>query len=329
MTLLHQLTSTEEPPRPTRPRDFEVVLHVGYPKTASSWLQETVFGDLDSGFEFLGRDKYGSRARTTDAFVNVNSFCDDAKRARSYFEEDLRRCAEGPAIPIISDECLCGNPLENVYSGRDIADRLHAAFPRARVLIGIREQKAIALSYYRQYLRSQGVFPIEVFLGRGDEPPGFAPVLRADFLEYDRVVDYYQGLFGRENVLVLPMETLKEDPVGYVRSILEFCECPGRIERPKDARYVAMSAVALEFRRWLNPLTLLNPVTPPPTTLRQRIVYRLADMIDRLAPKSWSAPLERRWKAAVAQRYGEMFRESNRRLAELTDIDLAALEYEL
>jgi hypothetical protein len=182
---------------------------------------------------------------------------------------------------------------------------------------------------YCSYIKQSGVFPLEVFLGRGDEPPGFAPILRPDFLKYDRLVAYYQELYGRENLLVLPMELLRKDRQGYIRSILEFCQCPGKIDQPEPARNVSLSPLALEVRRRLNPLVPLNPLTPPPSTPGQRVVYKLAHMIDRLAPKSWGAPLERRWKDFTARRYEGMFRESNRRLAELTGIDLAALGYDL
>jgi hypothetical protein len=308
-------------------RDFEVVFHVGHQKTASSWLDETIFGNPDSGFVVPYPDDH--RARSVSAFFTVNSFCDDVERARSFFEEGLRRCASGPGVPVISDETLCGDPLIRLYTGRYVADRLHAAFPRAKILIGVREQKAIAVSLYREYLASSGVFPLEVFLGRGDEALGYTPILRPDFLEYDRVVGYYQKLYGRENVLVLPMESLQKDPRGYVESILKFCQCAGRLERLEPARRVGLSAAALKVRRWLNPFIPLSPLTQPPSNAATRIVSKLCYAIDRLAPQSWSTPIERRWKEVVARRYTGMFRGSNRRLAQLTGIDFAALGYEV
>jgi len=308
-------------------RDFEVVLHVGYPKTASTWLQETIFADPDSGFVFPWY-RSDCRARTISAFVTVNSYSDDSVWARTFFEEGLRRCAGGSGVPIISDESLCGDPLLRFYTGRYIADRIHSVFPRAKILIGVREQKAIAISLYREYLLTAGSFPLEVFLGRGDEPMGYSPILRPDYLEYDRVVGYYQKLYGRENVLVLPMELLQKEPQKFVESIFEFCQCSGRIEHLSAARRVGLSAVALEIQRWLNPLIPVNPLVPQPSTIAARIISRLSHGIDRLVPRSWSTPLERRWKTITARRYDGMFRDSNRRLAELTGIDLAALGYE-
>ena len=195
-------------------------------------------------------------------------------------------------------------------------------------MIGVREQRAIAISMYREYLLLFGIFPLEVFLGRGDEARGFTPILRPDFLEYDRVVGYYQKLYGQENVLVLPVECLRKDPQGFVESILKFCHCSGRIERPSAAVRVGWSAAALEVQRRLNPLVQPSPLSPPPSTMAAHTLFKLSYELNRRLPKSWSAPLERRWKDIVARRYEGMFRDSNRRLAELTGIDFAALGYE-
>jgi hypothetical protein len=326
MVLQNQLPPVNEL-RPAKPsRDFEVVLHVGHAKTASTWLQDTIFADPDSGF-VIPWDNSGGRAIT--AFFTVNPYQDDATWARSFFEEGLERCAGGPGVPIISQEILCGKPIDRIYTGRYVADRIHAAFPRAKILIGVREQKAIALSLYREYIQLDGVLPLTVFLGTGDEPLGYKPILNEGYLEYDRVVSYYQKLYGRENVHILPMELLQKDPKGYVQSLLQFCQCSGRIERLSKPRRVGYSAVPLTIRRKLNPWVQINPLAPWPSTWGQRAVIKLCRVIDRLTPQTWNAPLERRWKETIERRYEGRFRESNRRLADLTGIDLAALGYEL
>ena len=291
-------------------RDFEVVLHVGHPKTASTWLQETVFANPDLGFVFPWH-KDDCRSRTITAFITANSFSDDVALARGLFEEGCTCLAGGPGVPVISDESLCGDPLyRHSCSGRYLADRIHAVFPRAKILIGVREQKAIAISFYREYLFQDGVFPFDVFLGRGDEPLGFTPILHPDFLEDDCVVGYYHKIYGRENVLVLPMEMLARDREGYVRSMLEFCQCSGRIEHLSPPKRVGLSAAALEVRRWLNRLSPSNPLTPPPSTLTQRAVFKLGRVVNRLAPKSFSAPLERSWRtSSLATLYRNVPRE--------------------
>jgi hypothetical protein len=306
-------------------RDFEVVLHVGYPKTASTWLQDTIFGNPDSGFVIPWEN---ARAQAVASFVAVNPFSDDVESARDFFGEGLRRAAGAPGVPILSEETFCGDPIQRRYTGRDTADRLHSVFPRAKVLMGVREQKGMAISLYRQYILEWGVLPLELFLGRGDEPISFSPILRPDFLEFDRTVGYYQKLFGRENVLVLPIEQLQRDPQGFVGTILEFCKCQGRIERLQSPRQIGLSAGTLTLKRTLNKFMPVSPLSPH-LTLPQRINNRACYAIDRLIPKSWQSPLERRWKNFAARRYAGLFRDSNRRLTEQTGIDFASLGYEV
>jgi hypothetical protein len=242
----------------------------------------------------------------------------------------MSQYSDGSAVPVISDECLCGDPtLPHVFPGRFIADRIHAAFPRAKILIGVREQKAIAASFYREYLLGTGRNPIERFVGTGKEWLGFAPILPQEYLEYDWVVGYYQKLYGAQNVLVLPMERLKKDATGYIQSLLDFCECTGRIEDFSPPRHVGLSAAALSVRRRLNPLINPSPMRPPPATFLERCVHKTGRVIHRFAPSRLNIPLEQHWKTVIERRYKGVFRESNRRLAHLTGIDLGALGYEV
>jgi hypothetical protein len=231
-------------------------------------------------------------------------------------------------VPVISDETLCGDPIQRRYTGRDVADRLYEAFPRAKVLIGIREQKSMAISAFREYIFMGGTLTLEDFVGSGNEPLSFTPILREDFLAYHHVVDYYQKLYGRENVLVLPIEQLQRDRVSYIQTLRRFCGCRGEFDTDAGPSHVGWSAIALAARRTLNPLVPISPLSLGGRQIRNRIANKLCRAIDHL-PHSWSATFERRWTDQVARRYAGVFRESNRQLAELTGLDLAALGYDL
>jgi hypothetical protein len=78
----------------------------------------------------------------------------------------------------------------------------------------------------------------------------------------------------------------------------------------------------------VNPLFQISPLSMGYTQLPHRVGDRLCRAFDRL-PRRWSAPIDRRWKDLVARRYAGIFGESNRRLAELTGLDLASLGYDL
>jgi hypothetical protein len=315
-----------EPAQPTvAKREFELCIHIGHIKTATTWLQDTVFADPNSGF-FTPWDR--PRMLANAAFVMANCYYYDRDWARSLFEDGLRLAADDPRIPILSEEVLSGDPVRRLYMGRNIADRIHAVFPKARILIGVREQKSMAMSTYREYILAGGTLELEAYIGRGDELIGVLPILHPDYLEYDLIVGYYQGLYGAENVLVMPMECLKRDPGEYLRKLLEFCRSPGRIDSLAPPKHVGLSGFALDLRRRLNPLIEINPVTRKFTRTHVRI-NRLCRKVDKILPARQTSRRERRWDELLERRYAGCFRASNRRLSEMTGIDFGALGYDV
>jgi Sulfotransferase family len=313
------------PARAGSKRDFEIVLHVGHPKTATTWLQAMIFENPETGFVVPWSD---ARARAIAAFVTVNPYQRQATWARSFFGQELERLADDPRVPVLSDETLCGDPFQRLYHGSDVANRIYQVFPRAKILIGIREQKAIAISSYREYIFLGGTFSLTEFIGTGQEPLSYTPILREDFLAYDLVVSYYQELYGRGNVLVLPIEQLQRNRSGFVQTILDFCGCPGRLTVEAEPAHTGWSAIALAARRVLNPLIPTSPLSLGHRQLRNRVANRLCGALNHL-PQRWSVATEQRWKDQVSRRYAGAFGTSNRRLAELTGLDLAALGYDL
>jgi hypothetical protein len=124
-------------------------LHVGHSKMVTTWVQDNIFDHPRSGFVVPWTH---ARARAVAAFVSVNAYRQEADWARGLFAEDLERLADDPRVPEISDETLCGDSIQRRYNGRNVADRIYQAFPRAKVLIGIREQKSMAISAFREYI---------------------------------------------------------------------------------------------------------------------------------------------------------------------------------
>src|SRR5690606_25747219 len=103
-----------------------------------------------------------------------------------------------------------------------------AALPIGKkVLITVREQRSFALSAYREYIAQGGANPLRDFIGTGQEPESFTPILRPEFLMYDRVVAHCQTLFGDENLLVLPYELLRRDPPAYLARLRDFLRLQG------------------------------------------------------------------------------------------------------
>lgn len=116
--------------------------------------------------------------------------------------------AEG-RLPVWSEEVLLGDPLVRRYDGPANLHRIAAAMPEARILITIREQRGMALSMLREHATQGGTGTLRDFIGIGQEDIAYTPILRPDFLHFDRAVAAARAAFGAERVLILPQEMLR------------------------------------------------------------------------------------------------------------------------
>ena len=94
----------------------------------------------------------------------------------------------------------------------------------------------MVISSYREFIMLGGTLSLEDFVGTGHEPLSFTPILREDFLAYDFVVGYYQELYGRQNVLVLPIDNSEGIRRGTSRPSSTSAAVPaGSLSRPSPA----------------------------------------------------------------------------------------------
>ena len=105
------------------------LLHVGYAKTGSTWLQKSVFGRPDGPFLLL------PLLDALEYFV----FRDDAETAPGRIAAELAgfrtRADAADAVPVVSHEVLVGDQTQGRYWGHQVARRLQAVFPDGRVLM--------------------------------------------------------------------------------------------------------------------------------------------------------------------------------------------------
>jgi len=301
--------------------DRAPLVHVGYHKTGTTWLQTGLFADEAPGFV----RPWDSKA-IRGALVLADPFGFDAREARRSFAPGLGGAARRGLVPVVSDERLSGSPHAGGYDAALLAERLAAVFPEARVLLAFREQVELIHSIYKQYVRDGGVATLAGYLHPRN--PAEIPQFRFGHFEYDRPIRRYRELFGDDRVLALPFELLAADERAFVDEILAFCGLqPGADYRP-GVRYPALGAATLALKRWTNRLAVRNALSPA-APLYVKDHERRFERLDRLVPRGLSARRERRERAAVAEAVGDRYAESNRRTAELTGRDLAAMGYRL
>ena len=299
------------------------IVHVGYHKTGTSWLQRHLFRTENRGFARLLLS-----SRHSD-FIWVDDFEFDPARYRAEFGPDIAKAREAGRVPVVSSERLSGNPHSGGYDSRRLADRLRAVFPDARILIVIREQRGMILSSYGQYVRAGGVCSLRDYLrGPGDFR---LPWFRLSYFRYDRLIRHYQSLFGREQVLVEAYERFREDPEAYVRRICDFCGVVLKEELPyRQVKNPGLGPLALGLQRRLNPFVVrdsLNGNSALAMPLLRGPSRALLRGLDRLSPRALNERLRAGWERCVAEAAEGYYEESNRRTEEATGLELARLGY--
>ena len=191
-----------------------VIIHIGYHKSASTFLQADVFPQLPVNYVFLS-------SYYLDMVESDIEFDADALRTWITQQIEQRYHADRGGITIVSHEGLSGHPHGyGIVDPITIAQNLKQAFPNAKIMIVIRNQL--------DYLRSMYTFRVAI---KGYEYRSFKRFLSEegekgilDHLEYDRLIEYYIELFGRERVLVLPMEHLRTSPDKFLAELAGFME---------------------------------------------------------------------------------------------------------
>ncbi|MCB9898544.1 MAG: sulfotransferase [Planctomycetes bacterium] len=297
------------------------LIHIGYHKTGTSWLQERLFPRRDLGWMRVSLKQ--------PRFHAPHSFDFDAESYRAHYLPRVAQATEEGAVPVLSGERLSGNPHSGGYDSKEIADRLRSVFDDARILVVVREQRSMILSSYFQYVRVGGACSLADY---AFAPPDYRrPMFSLDNFRYDRLVAYYQKLFGRSRVMVGLFEDFRANVRAFVRSVSRF----GGAETPDDAPFdervnPSLGPVSVCLRRRMNPFLKrdsvngYSPLHNRPIGKLLRPTIRLAD---HLAPEPLQARLRRRWKDEIDERVGTYFAESNRRLSQLIDVDLAAHGY--
>ncbi len=305
--------------------DSPPLLHIGYQKTGTTWLQEYFF--TVDGPVFRRAD----RRTVNELFVRPNPLDFDAAATRRALEPFMAETRAAGALPVLSQERLSGAITLGGYDCKEIAERLAAVYPGARVLIVIRKQDGMILSNYKQYARTGGVMPLKRFLRPSKRVRSQAQFDLA-FFEYDRLIRAYRELFGPERVLVLTYESLREDPAGFIAAVAGFCGVPvPPMTGLGETRNTSYSGPILAVKRWFNHVFVNVPDNPGcliPVG-ENRLVKKAFARINRLVPGFLARWADRRMLEAIRAAAGDRYRASNALTAKLTGLDLASWGYDL
>lgn len=312
------------------------LIHIGYHKTATSWLQIHLFGRADRGFFPLAPEgaeqgkhsaKYLARLFFRDSDNKLLSpFLDRTEEIQNFVS---RLNIPLNKVPVISSERLCGTPHGGGFDAPIVAHRIYKAFPHAKILIVLREQAEAVVSTYYLHLKSGACDSFDDFLNR--EYDGRMPVFSSEHFCYHRLIDLYQSLFGPSNVRTMLYEDFKNRPREFIKEISIFsgAEIPENLdfekrENENRERYI------LELTRNLNMLRVkhsLNSYSPFACSLNRRIIDLVRKQISFFPLSKKQQAVFEGHKIKVLEKFGSKFSESNRISCSLTGLDLVGHGY--
>jgi Sulfotransferase family len=300
-----------------------LLLHVGYHKTATTWFQQRFFPALPDA------SAPWPIARIVEEVVTPSWADFDPEAVADRLERDaLATGADaGDRVVVLSCERLSGSPHAGGYDSAEIARRLHAAFPDAKVWVAVREQSAAIASMYATYVHgSYGVLSLEDYLR--DLPPTLLPKARVDHFRYSPLVSLYRELFGPDRVLVTLYEDFARSPDKVLDSLCDFAGLDRPAAPPLDRRSNhSLAPRGIRVLRQLNRVTgardrdyLIamgnDPLVRIPGGRTTRSLLRALDHRGFLGD-------HRSLEAKVGNHLGDHFVADNRVLARETGLDLS------
>jgi len=215
----------------------EVFIHIGYPKTATTTLQEYLFPNHR---ELIYLRPDGKNL----PFFNDIVFSRESyvKNNLSYYEKELKiRLKNDKSKYIYSEESLTSfgmyfrfYPVLYTWTidPNTIARKLKTifgdsgVFKKQKIIITIREQKSIIKSMYAQvynmvFKRFRQTSSFERFLKYSFENKD---QFILDTIDYNSVIKTYEELFGKENICILVFEELKQDKASFIKKLTDFMD---------------------------------------------------------------------------------------------------------
>lgn len=256
----------------------EVYLHIGMPKTGTTFLQERVFPYFDE-------------------LQLVRGY----RPVRSLFEGEPRQSI------LLSDESLSGNPFAGDWAEafESRMEVLASLFPQAHVVVGFRRHADLIVSLYKQHLHQGGTLTLDDFWPRPspDERAPIPPRLDPDDLMFSPRVNVLKRAFSGR-LMIYTQEELEQDPLYLIREFARFFHADFESARQSAQvagvswtgssaqRNLGVRGWASELLRQLNRVDRLIKRLPGQPSWHHRI-FRKLNIDPRSICQSWLRPFSR------------------------------------
>ncbi|MEO1256342.1 MAG: hypothetical protein AAFY41_15845 [Bacteroidota bacterium] len=324
-----------------------VVFHVGFPKAASTTLQKSLFAK-HSEIVNLGIYPTGNIGKDSKDTEPTNAPILQDSRIKSLYQsltnEDgvlFDGSATKQLLHTLVDEYKIDDSTiifssESVLSGRfsnpeiiEKARRTQVICPQAKILIVIRSQVDMLKALYRDHPfdpRTLAYRPRPVSFSEWLKIQLELPYLSlTNTLLFSKVVERYEQLFPEEQILVLPLELLKEQPQVFVKDLANFLDIDSAEtalllkSKPENQ---GISALGNQYRRWRSRLMPYAKILKPARSLLASVDEKLFSAFRALG-KTERIVISESDRLLLYKKYVE----DNTSLAERRNLPLARLGY--
>jgi len=306
------------------------LVHIGYPKAGSTWLQRHVWNNESFGF-----CAPISGLKLRELLVRPSALGFQSHAAKSVIRAALDN-SPSALVPVLSEERLVGAAESGGFDTTELARRIKKVLPDPRVLIVVRRQTDVIASAWGQYVKFGGTEPLGLWLEGDIDSFALVPRFNPLFYEFDRLYEFYARLFGHGSVLVVAQEQLRTSPQEVVRAVQTFSGATPKGQLPPirsenaglDATVLTLIRRGNQFGRrpYGRQRTSLNPC--PVNLAPMRLALRGTASLTRVHP-GLARIAKRRLYDEITEYSSGRFEASNRRLELATGLPLGQLGYPL
>jgi hypothetical protein len=221
------------------------LIHIGYPKSGTTWFQKNFYPNVKNA-------GYIPRKDVQDHIIRPYAIGFDATESARFFIQERDNNL------IICEELLLASVRSGGFNGfvtKEIGHRLKSIFPNAIIVIFIRNQVDLIASAYGQYIKGGGREGIDDYLFHS-KAKFYVDLFQFSFkyLEYDRMLSFYQGLFGK-NLHIFPFERFTSNRLDFLSDFIKIFKLDIDLEEldlePKNKRLNTLS-----YKKWRNRLRI-------------------------------------------------------------------------
>jgi len=192
-------------------------IHIGFGRTATTWLQELIFSQHDK-IHYLGKTE-----NNYPQWLIELHYLDDYyfQKNEKKIKDKINELKDPAKINVISSEAFTRSGGEIFNQAR----RIKIIFSNVKIILVLRDPIDLIASFYK-YTVGEGLFTLDLeeYLDWGLTP--FVhykrkPIYLPDFF-YDNTINIYQSFLGADTICILKYEDLKNNRDHFFSRLGDF-----------------------------------------------------------------------------------------------------------